>query len=145
MKNTKQIYTTVDHNEDSVLYRYIPLTVVLWVGPGPVLLVGHWPVAARVAGTTDVLHLPFLLHGLADACDVTCKLRVGANCAWKSKDKHGCEFLTPSAFFLCRSPELNPFSQTVYHSRKITMALSQRRTIGLDCNQKSLLHCKNSD
>lgn len=68
-----------------MLYRYIPLTVVLWVGPGPVLLIRHRPVAARVAGATDVLHLPFLLHGLTDACDVTCKLRVGANCVWKGR------------------------------------------------------------
>lgn len=124
--------------------RYLPLTVVLWVGPGPVLLVRHWPVASRVAGATDVLHLPFLLHGLTDAGDITCKLRIGANCVWKREDKHDCEFLTPSAF-LFRSLELNPFSQTVDHSRKITIAVSQLCTIGLDCDQKSLLHCKNSN
>lgn len=70
---------------DRVLYIYIPLAVVLWVGPGPVLLIRHWPVAAWVAGATDVLHLPFLLHGLTDAGDVTCKLRVRANCAWKGR------------------------------------------------------------
>lgn len=62
---------------------FLPLAVELWVGPGPVLLVRHWPVAARVAGAADVLHLPFLLHGLADAGDVTRKFRVRANCAWK--------------------------------------------------------------
>lgn len=44
------------------------------------LLIRHWPVAARVAGAADVLYLPFLLHGLTDAGDVTCKLRVRANC-----------------------------------------------------------------
>lgn len=27
-----------------------------------------------------MLHLPFLLHGLTDSGDVTCKLRVRANC-----------------------------------------------------------------
>lgn len=64
---------------------YLPLTVVLRVGPGPVLLIRHWPVAARVARATDVLPLPFLLHGLTDAGDVTCKLRVRANCACKGR------------------------------------------------------------
>lgn len=103
---------------------YLPLTVVLWVRPGPVLLVRHWPVAAGVAGPTNVLHLPFLLHGLTDAGDVTCKLRVGANCTLKREDKHNYEFLTPSAFFV-RALELNLFIQTVYHSRKITIAISQ--------------------
>ncbi len=72
-------------SEGNDLYRYVPLTEVLWVGPGPVLLIRHWPVAARVAGATDVLHLPFLLHGLADAGNVTCKLRVRANCVWKER------------------------------------------------------------
>lgn len=47
------------------------------------------------------------------------------------EDKHNYEFLTPSAF-LFRSLELNLFSQTVYHSRKITIALSQLCTTGLD-------------
>lgn len=129
-------------NGPHVLCLHPPLTEVLRVGPGPVLLFRHWPVAAWVAGATNVLHLPFLLHGLTDACDVTCKLRIGANCVWKERTDN-CELLTPSAFFF-QSPELNPFSQTVYHSRKITMAGSQWCTIGSGRNQKSLLHCKNS-
>lgn len=65
--------------------RYLPLTVVLWVGPGSVLLIRHWPVAAWVARATDVLHLPFLLHGLTDAGNITCKLWVRANCVWKGR------------------------------------------------------------
>lgn len=121
------------------VYSYLPLTVVLGMGPGPVLLIRHRPVAARVAGPTDVLHLPFLLHGLTYAGNVTCKLGIRANCG---EDKHIYEFLTHSAF-LIGSQELNPFSQTVYHSRKTTMAESQLCTIGLSCYQKSLLHCKN--
>lgn len=124
-------------------YRYLPLTVVLRVGPCPVLLIRHWPVAAWVAGATDVLHLPFLLHGLTDAGNITCKLRVGANYVCKGRI-NTTEFLTPSAF-LFRSLELYLFSQTVYLSRKITMAVSQRCTIAPGCNQKSLLHCKNSN
>lgn len=139
-----RVCIAVNHNEGHAHHRYLPLTEVFWVGPGPVLLIRHWPIAARVAGATDVLHLPFLLHGLTDTGDVTRELRVGANFAWKRKDKHNCEFLTASAF-LFRSLELNPFSQTVYHSRKITKAASQCCTIGLQCNQKSLLHCKNSN
>lgn len=67
------------------MYGYQPLAEVFWVGPGPVLLIRHWPVAARVAGAANVLYLPFLLHGLTDAGDVTCKLRVRANCAWKGR------------------------------------------------------------
>lgn len=72
-------------NGPHVLCLHPPLTEVLGVGPGPVLLFRHWPVAAWVAGATNVLHLPFLLHGLTDACDVTCKLRIGANCVWKER------------------------------------------------------------
>lgn len=121
---------------------YLPLAVILRVGPGPVLLIGHWPVAARVAGATDVLHLPLLLHGLTDAGDVTRKLWIRADCAWKGRTNTTMSFLTPSAF-LFGSPELNPFSQTVDCSRKTTMAVSQLCTMGRDCNQKSLLHCKN--
>lgn len=67
---------------ESEVYRYLPFTVVLWMGPCPVLVIRHWPVTACVAGPTDVLHLPFLLHGLTDASNVARKLRVGANCAW---------------------------------------------------------------
>lgn len=60
------------------------------------------------------------------------------------ENRQNFEILTPSAFFF-HSLELNPFSQTVYHSRKITKAVSQWSTIGPDCNEKSLLHCKNSE
>lgn len=80
------------------MYGYLPLTVVFWVGPGPVLFVRHWPVAARVAGATDVLHLPFLLHGLTDAGDVTCKLWVRANCAWKGRTNTTVSFWRPQLF-----------------------------------------------
>lgn len=77
------------HNACVVTYRYLPFIEVLWVRPGPVLLIGHWPVAAGVAGPADVLHLPFLLHGLTDARYVTRKLRVRADCVWKGEeDKH---------------------------------------------------------
>lgn len=58
------------------------------------------------------------------------------------EDRHNVEFLKPSAFFF-HSLELNPFSQTVYYSRKITMAVSQWWTIDPNWNQKTLLHCKN--
>lgn len=106
---------------------YLPFAEVLWVRPGAVLLLCHWPVAAGVAGPADVLHLPLLLHGLTDASHVASKLRVGAHCAWRGggegeeeeEDQRHSEFLTPSAF-LFGSPELNPFGQTVYRSRKIT-------------------------
>lgn len=107
----------------------LPFTEVLWVRPGAVLLLRHWPVAAGVAGPANVLHLPFLLHGLTDASHVASKLRVRAHCMWREggmreegeeeENQRHSEFLTPSAF-LFRSPELNPFSQTVYRGRKIT-------------------------
>lgn len=38
----------------------------------------------------------------------------------EEEDQRHSEFLTPSAF-LFGSPELNPFGQTVYRGRKITM------------------------
>lgn len=63
----------------------LPLAVVLGVGPGSVLLIGHWPVAACVARATDVLHLPFLLHGLTDAGNISCKLWIGAHCAQRER------------------------------------------------------------
>lgn len=74
------------------MHGCLPLAVILRVRPGPVLLIGHWPVAAWVARATDVLHLPFLLHGLTDAGDVTCKFWVRANCAWKGRIKTTMSF-----------------------------------------------------
>lgn len=65
----------------------LPFTEVLWVRPGAVLLLRHWPVAAGVAGPADVLHLPLLLHGLTDACHVASKLRVGAHCVWRERER----------------------------------------------------------
>lgn len=105
----------------------VPLAVILWVGPGPVLLIRDGPVAAGVAGSTDLLHLPFLLHGLADSGNVTRKLRVRANCIWKGENTQFS--LTSSAFLCVCTPQLNPFSQTVYHSRKSTITVSQLNTM----------------
>lgn len=81
-----------------VLCWHSPLTEVLWVGPGPVLLLWHWPVAAWVAGATDVLHLTFLLHGLTDACNVTRKLWIGANCVWIGRIDTTLSFWNPQLF-----------------------------------------------
>lgn len=60
--------------------NHLTFTVVLRVGPGPVLLVRDRPVSTGIAGPTDVLHLPFLLHGLVDPRNIACKLWVRANC-----------------------------------------------------------------